>query len=117
MTWQDFKDRFLKYDTLHGLYKIPLGLLLLCLVFTNLPPWSVVFSKDIFQYRYLLIAIAAPFGCRYLMEGIYNLCHNPVKNAATLEVKKADLIARSNIVMTPATQPAPGQADASIPAK
>lgn len=66
----DLKERLLKVGTLRGVYLIPLGLIGLWIVLTN--------------FKYILHAIAALIFVAAIVEGIYQLLHNPVKKQAAL---------------------------------
>lgn len=66
----DLKERTLKVGTLRGLYLIPLGLIGLWIVVTD--------------FKYILQAIAGLLFVAAIVEGLYQLMHNPVKKQIAL---------------------------------
>jgi len=86
--WNEIKARFFKYDAIHGLYKIPLGLVLIYIAVVNVPPqyFHLDTIGQLVQFRYILHLIAALIGARALFEGLHDLFHNPVKRADKLDM-------------------------------
>lgn len=80
--WNDIKERMLKFDTIHGIYKIPLGLLLIYVAWSNIPYWSAML-----EINYSIHDIALFLGLRALCEGLYNFFHNPIKKQAKIDSK------------------------------
>lgn len=70
----DFKDRFLKFETLHGLYMVPLGVLGLYVTFTHIQYVFQVLGALIFMYS--------------IVEGLRMIGYNPIKKAAAIVAKR-----------------------------
>ena len=110
----------MKFETIHGLYKIPLGLILIAVALLHIPYWQAVF-----ELQYSIHDIALLLGLRALAEGIQNLFSNPIKKAVDTDLQKIAHIKRHGITTlhtsTPpvtATAPIPtGQVNANIPPK
>lgn len=96
----DLKERFMKFDTIHGLYKIPLGVLLIFISLDNLPYWRAVF-----EYPFILNDMGLFIGARSLVEGLHNLLGNPVKAKAALNVAVAKHTASQNNALAPSIPP------------
>lgn len=75
----DLKQRFLKFDVIHGLYKIPLGIILIWCAGSNLP-----YLAAMLQIQYSIHDIAIFIGLKSLIEGLHDLFHNPVKKNAKM---------------------------------
>lgn len=71
----DFKDRFLKFETLHGLYMVPIGVMGLYSTFKS--------QQHIFDFIGALI-----FGYA-IIEGLRMIGYNPIKKAAAIAAKRA----------------------------
>jgi len=63
--FQDLKERLLKFGTVRGLILIPLGIAGLIVVLTN--------------FKFILHALAALVFASAIVEGLYQLLHNPIK--------------------------------------
>lgn len=72
--WQSIKDRLLKYDTLHGLYMVPLGII------------GVIVT--LWHLQYILHVIGALVFMYAIVEGIRKIWANPIKYAAKLSALK-----------------------------
>lgn len=96
----DLKERFLKFDTLHGLYKIPLGIVLIAVSLLHIPYWQAIF-----ELQYSIHDIALFIGVRALFEGLENLLINPVKKAVNTELLKIKHIKRNGITALRTTPP------------
>ena len=69
--FQDLKERFLKFGAIRGLIMIPLGTVGVIVVLTN--------------FKYILHALAALVFVAAIVEGLYQLLHNPVKKQMALD--------------------------------
>lgn len=72
---RDFKDRFLKFETLHGLYMVPLGMVGLYVTFKAQQHIFDVIGCLIFGYA--------------IVEGLRLIGYNPIKKAASIVEKRA----------------------------
>jgi hypothetical protein len=81
---QDAKERFLKFETAHGIFLVPAGIitLLVCVFYT----------------QYILHAMAFIIGGSAIIYGLYAIFHNPIKKAINTEALK---IARLTQVIPP----------------
>jgi hypothetical protein len=73
--FQDLKERLLKWGAVRGLVLIPLGVVGIWIVMTN--------------FKFILHALAALVFVSAIVEGLYQLFHNPIKKQAALN----DLVA------------------------
>ncbi len=71
---QELKDRLLKFETLHGLYMVPLGIMGL---------WVLVF-----HFQYILHVLCALIFMYALIEGMRLIGYNPLKKAAAIAQKR-----------------------------
>lgn len=71
--WTELKDRFLKFETLHGLYWIPTGIIGIYVV--------------LFHIEYVIEVAAIWLFIFLILEGLYKLLHNPVKKQAAITRK------------------------------
>lgn len=70
----DWKDRFLKFETLHGIYMVPLGIVGLYVTFTHIQYIFQVIGTLIFMYA--------------IIEGCRLIGYNPIKKAADIVEKR-----------------------------
>lgn len=68
--WTDLKQRLLKWETIHGLYFIPLGIVGI---------WITLFHLE-----YVIHALAALVFLYAIVEGVYKIFHNPIKKQAAI---------------------------------
>lgn len=85
MLLADLKQRFMKFETLHGLYLVPLSIIGL---------WVTIFHLE-----YVLHALAAIVFCYGLIEGLRKIFYNPVKKEALKVVNREQYIS-TNLVST-----------------
>ena len=71
--WQELKDRFLKFEAIHGLYWIPTGIIGLYVV--------------LFHIEYVIEVAAVWLFIFLILEGLYKLLHNPIKKQAAINAK------------------------------
>ncbi len=71
---QELKDRLLKFETLHGLYMVPLGLVGL---------WVLVA-----HFQYILHVLCALVFMYAVIEGCRLIGYNPIKKAAAIYHKR-----------------------------
>ncbi len=83
----DIKERVMKFETIHGLYKIPLGLLMIYVAWSNLPSW-----RSMLQINFSIHDMILFMGMKALTEGLYNFFHNPIKKQAKIDSKAAKYI-------------------------
>ncbi len=76
--WNEFKQRLLKFDTLHGVYLVPLSLIGL---------WVTIFHLE-----YVLHALAAIIFCYGFVEGLRKICYNPIKKEALKVINREKYI-------------------------
>lgn len=74
----EMKQRLIKFETLHGLYLVPLSIIGLYVT--------------IFHLEYVLHALAAIIFCYGLIEGLRKICYNPVKKEALKVLRRAKYI-------------------------
>ena len=83
--WQKFltdaKERFLKFQTAHGIFLVPAGILVLVVC--------------VFYTQFILHAMAFIIGGSAVIYGLYAIFHNPIKKAINTE---ALIIARKTAV-------------------
>lgn len=84
----ELKQRFVKFETLHGLYLVPLSIIGLWVTF--------------FHLEYVLHAIAGLIFCYGLIEGLRKIFYNPVKKEALKVLRRESYIANN---LTPSKQP------------
>lgn len=85
--WSSLKERFLKFDTLHGIYKIPLGIL--------------VVYMGLFHIQWILQALAVFVGTKAVMEGLQNLFTNPVAQKLALNTAVINRAERLGVSVPP----------------
>lgn len=71
--WTEIKDRFFKFETIHGLYWIPTGIIGLYVV--------------LFHIEYVIEVAAVWLFIFLILEGLYKLLHNPIKKQAAINAK------------------------------
>ena len=76
---EELKQRLLKFETLHGLYLVPLSLIGLYVT--------------VFHLEYVLHAIAAIIFMYGLIEGLRKICYNPIKKEAMKVIAREKYIA------------------------
>lgn len=78
----ELKQRFVKFETLHGLYLVPLALIGLYVT--------------LFHLEYVLHALAAIIFMYAFIEGLRKIFYNPVKKEALKVIRRNDYIAKMN---------------------
>lgn len=84
----DLKQRFLKFEAVHGLYKIPLGGLLIYVGAINIP-----YLQAMLQLQFVLHDLAIFIGVKSVVEGLHDVLHNPVKKEALKVINRDKYIA------------------------
>lgn len=77
--WTDLKQRILKFETLHGLYLVPLS--------------ALGIYVTIFHLEYVLHALAAIIFCYGFVEGLRKIFYNPIKKEALKVIHREKYIA------------------------
>lgn len=80
----DLKQRFLKFDTLHGLYLVPLAM------------WAL-YDLIYFQEQ-LYIVQSITFVAYVTVEGLRKIFSNPVKREALKVVSRDEYIEKNNLI-------------------
>lgn len=80
--WTELKDRFLKYETIHGIYWIPTGIIGIYVV--------------IFHIEFAIEVAAIWLFLFLIIEGFYKLFHNPIKKQAAITRKTKDYMPGAN---------------------
>jgi len=86
----ELKQRVLKFETLHGLYKIPLGGVLIWVAKSDIPYFGAML-----EIQYSIHDIALFIGLKSLVEGLHDLCHNPIKKEVVKAIECEKYIANS----------------------
>ena len=78
----------MKFDSIHGLYKIPLGVVLIWVAAVNIP-----YLAAMLEIQFSIHDICLIVGVKSLVEGLHDLFHNPVKKEALKVLAREEYIA------------------------